>query len=70
MENQKELEKALRLEIKRRLDQCDNLHTPNLFDLLKQPGGYLKAEEMIISKAIHDRISIGACIAQIESELI
>jgi iron-sulfur cluster repair protein YtfE (RIC family) len=70
MENLKELERALRLEIKKHLVKCDAVNTPNIYKLLREKGGYGKIEEMIISKIIHDRISIGACIAQIESELI
>lgn len=60
---------ALRLLVKRNLDRCDDIHNPKIMDLLRKKGGYLEVEEMVIRKMIRDHLTIGASIAQLETEL-
>lgn len=64
-----EIVKALRLLVKRNLDRCDKVHTPKVMHLLEKNGGYLMVEEMVIRKMIKDHLTIGASIAQLETEL-
>jgi hypothetical protein len=63
------LVQALRVLVKRNLDRCDKIHTPKVMQLLTKRGGYLMVEEMVIRKMIKDHLTIGASIAQLESEL-
>jgi hypothetical protein len=63
------LVQALRLLVKRNLDRCDKVHTPKVKAILEKKGGYLMAEEMVIRKMIKDHLTIGASIAQLETEL-
>jgi hypothetical protein len=62
--------KAFREEVKNSLAQCSPNTTPKLYAIMKAKGdGYRKAEEMVIRKALYDRIAIGAAISHIEMEL-
>jgi hypothetical protein len=59
----------LRLEIQKKLKECDGLNTPNVCKTIRSKQGYRKIEEMIISTMIHGQLTVGAAIAQIEMEL-
>jgi hypothetical protein len=66
----KSLEQALRLAIKKELDKCRASSTPNVCERIKTKEGYRSVEDMIIRMLIHDSITPGAAISQIESDLL
>ena len=62
------LEAELRLEIKRHLDKCDPEATPRICERTSTIDGYRDVEDAVIRLMIHDDITPGAAIAQLESE--
>ncbi len=64
------LEQELRLEIKRNLDKCNPSATPKVCSRIHAPSGYQNIEAQIIKMMIRDQIGAGACISQIETELL
>lgn len=62
------LEDELRLEVKRHLDKCDADATPRICERTKTTDGYREVEDAVIRLMLHDEITAGAAIAQLESE--
>ena len=59
----------LRMKIRSVLSECTPLASPKFCAMIKTKEGYRKAEEMIISYAIKNNVSISASIGHLESEL-
>lgn len=62
------LEEELRLEIRRHLDKCDPEATPRICERTSTTDGYRDVEDTIIRMMLHDDITAGAAIAQLEAE--
>jgi hypothetical protein len=62
------IEEQLRLEIRRHLNKCDSEATPRICDRIKTSDGYRDIEDSVIRVMIHDDITPGAAIAQLEME--
>jgi hypothetical protein len=71
--NQKDAQRdqvnQLRLLIRKQLQRCNPSATPNFCEMVKTQSGYKKAESMILTYAITNRVSVGAAIAQLESAM-
>jgi len=63
------IEKRLRKEIFEQLKKATNKLTPHIYNLLQTPSGYAWIEQRIINMVIRDKITVSACIPQIENEL-
>lgn len=70
MARSEDVQKAVREEIKKYLDRCHSAATPRVCAMIQQAEGYRKVERLIILKLIHDQLTIGAAIAQIEMEIL
>jgi hypothetical protein len=68
-DTQRDQVNQLRLLIRRELQRCNPSATPNFCEMVKTQSGYKKAESMILTYAITNGVSIGAAIAQLESEI-
>lgn len=66
---EKDLERELRITIKRELDKCSPSVTPKFCQMIQTKNGYLKAEDMIIEYCIKNQVSVSAAIGQLEVEL-
>lgn len=62
------LEEELRLEIKRHLDKCDPEATPQICGRTSTTAGYREVEDAVIRLMLHEQITAGAAIAQLEME--
>jgi len=63
------MEKQLRARIKKELATVNSSNAPKVFETIQAENGYKTIEDMIIRMFIKDKISINACIPQIEAML-
>lgn len=63
-----DLEEQLRLEVKRHLDKCDSEASPRICERISTTDGYREVEDTVIRLMLHDQITAGAAIAQLENE--
>ncbi len=60
----------LRSMIRVALQQCDTVATPNFCEMLHSSEGYRRAESMVLNFALKNKVSIGAAIGHLETEMV